>query len=1005
VAAVSQSLQQALKHHEAGELEQAEALYQEIIRVDPGHADALHLLGVAAHQKADHRRGADYIGRAIARESRSALFHSNLGACYRSMNRIPDAIASFREAIRLDSNFVGARYNLAMALEAAGSVEEALREYREVLRTKPDFVAALNNMGSLLSSLERCDEAVGCFRRAIRLAPNSAEFRYNMANALSRSGHCEAAVDAYREAIRLNPKLPEIYNNLATALNALGRHDEALVELAHALALRPDYAEAQVNQVTIEQAIQDTKAAQEDPDRPMPELSLPVHATPGQWCDKGSQLQNENRFVEAEQAFKHALGLDPDCAAAYFGLGYGLLVREKYQEAGKYYEQGLLVDDADAAAWNNLGSIYTALERWDEAVACYESALQIDAAYAKAHYNLGNVYKEIGQPSDASACYRRAIYIEPELAEAHINLGFTLAEQHRVTEAAACHTRAIQIRPNDAEAHLQRAFAWLLQGDWEQGWDEYEWRFRYDVKQRDFPFLAWSGRDLSEKTILVFAEQGVGDEIMFASCLPDILAKASQCIIECDPRLVPLFARSFPLADVVGRPLVIDDAQAYGVDVQIAAGSLPRFVRRNLGSFPQRQRFLAACPLKRARWRERYARLGNGLKIGISWRGGGKAFTKRRRSTALAQWSQVFAVPGAQFVNLQYGDCSADLAAAKESFGVTIHHWADADPLKDLDDFAAQMAELDLVISIDSATVHMAGALGVPVWTLLNYAANWRWLLDRDDTPWYASMRLVRQPEFGQWSPVFESVAESLRLLSTARGSKTESERSAVLSRLVVPQRSLEVRPAAMPPIADSQADEERAKYEQVWKHDDYRRFSPGAAAIERVGLIAELRKHSVRTILDAGCGSGKLMWRLMQEFPGEFDVHGFDITDKCLDPCFGQIKDRVLTIGCLWNPDDFTKVYDAVICCDVMEHIPTERVPAVLANLRKSTRRFAFFSISVIPDAFGPMLIGEALHLTVQKPNWWFAKLALAGFKMTSYATGMGNNGHEAQLYVFATV
>jgi hypothetical protein len=146
-------------------------------------------------------------------------------------------------------------------------------------------------------------------------------------------------------------------------------------------------------------------------------------------------------------------------------------------------------------------------------------------------------------------------------------------------------------------------------------------------------------------------------------------------------------------------------------------------------------------------------------------------------------------------------------------------------------------------------------------------------------------------------------------------------------------------------------------------------------------------------------------MWRLMNEFPGEFDVHGFDITDKCLDPCFGPMKDRVLTVGCLWNPDDFTKIYDAVICCDVMEHIPTERVPAVLANLRKSARRFAFFSISVIPDAFGPMLIGEALHLTVQKPNWWFAKLALAGFKMTSYATGMSGNGYEAQLYVFATV
>jgi tetratricopeptide (TPR) repeat protein len=1005
VAAISESLQKAIKHHEAGEFEQAEALYHEIIRVDPGHADALHLLGVAAHQKADHHSGADLIGRAIAQQGQSPLYHSNLGACLRSMDRIPEAIASFREAIRLNPDFVGARYNLAMALEASGSADEALRQYRTVAQTRPDFSPAHNNMGALLSSLERYEEAIACFRRAIGQSPNSADFHYNLANALSRSGKCEQAIYEYRESIRLNTQIPEAYNNLATALSALGRHEEALVELTHALALRTDYAEAQANQVTIEQSMRDAGLAEDDPDRPMPTLRLPVSATPAQWCERGSQFQSAGRMDDATQSFTQALALDPDFAAAYFGLGFSLLMQEAYEEAGRYYEQGLLVDDSDAAAWNNLGSIYTALERWEEAVACYESALQIDPAYANAHYNLGNVYKEVGQPQDASACYRRAMYIDPQLAEAHINLGVVLADQHRLTESVVSHSRAIQIRPEDPEAHLHRAFTWLLAGDWEQGWDEYEWRFRYDVNPRDFPFLAWSGRNLTEKTILIFGEQGVGDEVMFASCLPDLIGTAAQCVIECDPRLVPLFSRSFPLADVVGRPLTIEDAQAYGIDVQASAGSLPRFLRRNPDAFPQRRRYLAACPIKRSRWRDRYAQLGSGLKVGIAWRGGGTPFTKRRRSTLLAQWSGVFAVPGVQFVNLQYGDCAAELAAAKETLGVTIHHWPDADPLKDLDDLAAQIAELDLVISVDSATVHLAGALGVPVWTLLHYSPNWRWLLGREDTHWYPSMQLARQPEFGNWTPVFESIAESLGLLATSRASKTTSERSALLSRLVGPRQPVEVSSTAVLPTADAQADEERAKYEQVWKHDDYRRFSPGAVAIEKVKLVDELRKHGIRTILDAGCGSGKLMWRLMNEYAGEFDVHGFDITDTCLDPCFARMKDTVLTIGCLWNPKDFTKVYDAVICCDVMEHIPTDRVPAVLANLRKSTRKFAFFSISVIPDAFGPMLIGEPLHLTIQKPNWWFAKLALAGFKMTSYATSMSGNGQETQLFVFATV
>ena len=205
---------------------------------------------------------------------------------------------------------------------------------------------------------------------------------------------------------------------------------------------------------------------------------------------------------------------------------------------------------------------YTALEQWDEAIACYESALQIDAANPKAHYNLGNVYKDLERLSDASACYRRALYIDPRLAEAHINLGVVLQQQGRLDDAIASHGRAIELRPDDAEARFHRALTWLLAGDLERGWDEYEWRWRYDTKPRDFAFPVWDGGDLFDKTILVYAEQGIGDEILFASCLPDVLRLASRCVVECDPRFLPLLARSFPLAEVVPRLLSPEDAAA-----------------------------------------------------------------------------------------------------------------------------------------------------------------------------------------------------------------------------------------------------------------------------------------------------------------------------------------------------------------------------------------------------------------------------------------------------------
>jgi tetratricopeptide (TPR) repeat protein len=1001
MAAVSESLHRAIKHHEAGEIEQAEALYREIVRVDPGHADALHLLGVAAHQKSDHPKGVHFIRQAIAKSGGSALYYSNLGACYRALNRIDAAIDAFREAVRLQPGFFGARYNLAMALEAAGRPYEALQAYDEVLRINSGYVEALNNRGALLSSLGRAEEAVASYRRAVECRPRSASLHYNLANALSRCGQFEPAVAAYREALRLDGSVPEAYNNLATALDALGRSEEALQAIDQALALRPDYSEARLNQSTIQQAIREREVASViDPDTPAL-ASVPVASNPAQWCARGGQLQAIGQFEEADALFRHALEVDANCAAAYFGLGFSLLAVEQHEESAAYYEQGLLIDDTDGTAWNNLGSAYTSLEKYEEAIACYESALQIDAANAKAHFNLGNVYKDLGQPTEASACYRRALYVEPGLTEAHINLGVVLQQLGRLDDALASHDRAVEQRREDAEAHFHRAGTLLMKGDYARGWDEYEWRWRYDLTPRTFAAPAWNGEDLADQTLLIHGEQGVGDEIFFASCVPDVLALSRQCLIECDPRLVPLFARSFPLAEVVARPLSNDEADLAGITAHSPAGSLPRFLRRTSADFPKRLRYLAACPKQRRDWSRRLAELGHGLKVGISWRGGGKTIQLRRRSTALAQWQPVFAVPGVKFVDLQYGTTPAELVEAAGLLDAPLQHWDHLDPLKDLDGFAALVAELDLVISVDNATVHMAGALGVPVWNLLPFAPTWRWQLGRDETSWYPSMRLVRQPKHGDWSPVFQEVTGHLRLLATSRGSKTDAGAVAMT-------QPAKAAPGSTPPpsltIFDAQAAEERAKYEQVWKFDRYRDFSPGADALERLPLLDALRNHSVRTILDAGCGSGKLMWRLINEHAGEFDVHGFDITDNCLDPCFAEIKEQVLTVGCLWNPDDFRRLYDAVICCDVMEHIPTERVPAVLANLHHSSRRFAFFSIAVIKDVFGPQILGEALHLTVQKPEWWLARLTEAGFKISSHALGISGDGTEAQLYVFAT-
>jgi ADP-heptose:LPS heptosyltransferase len=304
----------------------------------------------------------------------------------------------------------------------------------------------------------------------------------------------------------------------------------------------------------------------------------------------------------------------------------------------------------------------------------------------------------------------------------------------------------------------------LHSGNFAKGWRKYEWRFlKKDAVPRYLSHPRWDGSPLKHKALLVHAEQGVGDHIMFASLFHEIIKQCNHCIIECDNRLVPLFSRSFPMSIVVP---VTKDKYPPGlpsIDFKIPMGSLPLFFRPNIETFPQEKSYLIPDTQKTEEWRKRFKELGDGLRVGISWRGGKEAGVRQIRSTTLEQWADLFVLEEIQFVNLQYGDCAKELQEAREKLGVTIYDWEDADPLKDLDDFAAQISALDLLISVDNSTVHMAGALGIPAWALLPKGCDWRWMKDLDDTPWYASVRLFRQKRHGDWREVFKNISLNLK--------------------------------------------------------------------------------------------------------------------------------------------------------------------------------------------------------------------------------------------------
>ena len=489
-------------------------------------------------------------------------------------------------------------------------------------------------------------------------------------------------------------------------------------------------------------------------------------ASPDVHYNLGNVYKDKKEYGQAISCYKKAIQLNPKSFEALHNIGIIFQNKNEHDEAIVYFKKALEINPDLADAYYNLGTIFQDKEQWDEAVTYYRKALQLDPNFADAYYNLGDVYRGKRYLDEAIACFQRAIQLAPDLEDAYHNLGTAFQEKGMYDKALSYFQKALQLNPNLVDAKWNISLINLSYGNFSEGWKGYEFRWHLkDTSRRFFPQPVWDGSSLEEKRLLVYDEQGVGEEIMFASCLHDVLDQAASCIIETDKRLVPLFARSFPDATVIEKISEGDKfpEALHSVDVRVPIGSLPKFFRSNIADFPQRKAYLVPDASQTEMWHGRFRSLGKGLKVGISWRGGKRKDVQLTRSTSLEQWSSLFSIQGIHFINLQYGDCNMELNETKEKSGVNIYDWEDADPLRDLDNFASQVAALDLVISVDNATIHMAGALGVPVWTLLPYASDWRWMQRFEDTPWYPSMRLFRQNTFSDWDDVFSRAYRALK--------------------------------------------------------------------------------------------------------------------------------------------------------------------------------------------------------------------------------------------------
>ncbi|HEX4142697.1 MAG TPA: tetratricopeptide repeat protein [Pirellulales bacterium] len=529
------------------------------------------------------------------------------------------------------------------------------------------------------------------------------------------------------------------------------------------------------------------------------------------------QLLKEGATEAAARACQQALRADPDSIPAIVLMAKIARTADEPAAAERLVHHALRESGGlgDTQLWFQLALALAAQHRLREAAQAYYQVVLIEPRAVATWINLTALNVDIDLWRQGEYCARRALECDPKSTAALINLGEVLRGRSKIEGTIACLEQALRLNPESALAHWNLALALLARGDFEHGWPHYEWRDRANQVSLDpYPQSRWAGESLAGQSLLVHAEQGLGDEILFASCYDDLLLLGGHCILSCDPRLVPLLRRSFPAATVVGfqrrkdrQPVKLDQE----VDWQIPAGSLPNLFRRRAEDFPNRRRFLAADPALVLRWRERFESLGRSLKVGISWRAGGQLVEQRKRTTRLDQWQHLLAIPGISWINLQYGDTGNDRAWAQSALGITIHDWSEGDPLVDVDSFSARMAALDLVICVDNSTAHLGGALGVETWVLLPLVPDWRWGLEGESSLWYSSLRLVRQTAAGAWEPLFVRLAAELR---TRAGDVT----------MAVPAQSIEPGQRFGPapgPVLSSVAGDVQAALRQAQTHFD----------------------------------------------------------------------------------------------------------------------------------------------------------------------------------------
>lgn len=556
--------------------------------------------------------------------------------------------------------------------------------------------------------------------------PQNAAALMVSAEALRRQGKTEAAMEVYRRVLVLDPQRAEAWLDLGVCHYVQGDTFWARVYFRVASTLQPDNADIW-NELALVEII----------------------------------LGN---LEKAEESLEQAVNRNPEHPEAWNNLGLVVARRRDLATARRHFLRATFLRPDYYMALCNLGLVCRDLEMPEEAAKTLEAATRLAPEKPLAWLNLGMALQDLGRFGDALQALERAAAAAPADPDVAAALSALWLRRGDAQQAIASAERGLQCAPDNPEARLALAHGQLALKRFAEGWSNYEARLASSASPvARLPFPLWRGEPLQGKTLLVQREQGLGDQIMFASCLPELLAEGGRCVLNCDKRLVPLFRRSFDAAAVVGSLDELDASSGSGggIDYCLPIGSLPRRYRGSEAGFAGARPYLRASEEKIARWRAPLAALGPGLKVGVAWRGGLYRTGRTQRSLSLEHLLPVLRTEGVRWVGLQHDASDDELRRFREQHGIDIASWKDA--LADLDETAALAAGLDLVIAVCSTVVHLAGALGRPVWTLTPRAPAWRYFADGATMPWYPEVRLFRQKSDSGWQQVIGELADELR--------------------------------------------------------------------------------------------------------------------------------------------------------------------------------------------------------------------------------------------------